>query len=110
MEKAEKSKRKAAGGPRTDRIRHVRRHDGGEFVVMRGRTRIAELTYDLSATTMAIDHTFVDPELRGAGIAQKLVDAAVAWAREHQRRIVPICPFVKTVFNRSPAKYADVRA
>ena len=93
-----------------DRIKHVRRRTGGEFVVMRGRTRIAELTYDLSATTMAIDHTFVDPELRGAGIAQKLVDAAVAWAREHQRRIVPICPFVKTVFNRSPAKYADVRA
>jgi len=93
-----------------DRIRHVRRNAGGEFVVVRGGTRIAELTYDLSATTLAIDHTFVDPELRGAGIAQKLVDAAVAWARKHQRRILPICPFVKTVFNRSPAKYADVRA
>ena len=104
-----KNQRKSLGRPHADRIRHQRRPDGGEFVMTRGRTRIAELTYDLSATTMAIDHTFVDPELRGAGIALKLVDAAVAWAREHQRRIVPICPFVKTVFNRTPAKYADVR-
>ena len=105
-----KNETKAVLRPHADRIRHVRGKTGGEFVITRGSTRIAELTYDLSATTMAIDHTFVDPELRGAGIAQKLVDAAVAWAREHQRRIVPICPFVKTVFNRSPAKYADVRA
>jgi uncharacterized protein len=109
MDKAETTKRKALVKSHSDLIRHVGRPDGGEFVVMRGQRRIAELTYDLSATTMAIDHTFVEPELRGAGIAQQLVDAAVAWAREHQRRIVPICPFVKTVFNRSPAKYADVR-
>jgi predicted GNAT family acetyltransferase len=98
------------GKPHADRIRHLRRDDGGAFVVMRDRRRVAELTYDLSATTMAIDHTFVEPALRGAGIAQQLLDDAVAWAREHQRRIVPICPFVKTVFSRSPAKYADVRA
>ena len=109
MEKAEKTARKALTSPHADRIRHVRGRDGGAFVVMRDRRRVAELTYDLSATTMAIDHTFVEPALRGAGLAQQLVDAAVVWARAHQRRIVPICPFVKTVFNRSPAKYADVR-
>ena len=95
---------------RSVRIEHRHHSSGGEFVVSRNRQRVAEMTYDLSPTTMAIDHTFVEPALRGQRIGEQLIDAAVAWARAHQRRIVPICPFVRAVFDRSPEKYGDIRA
>jgi len=54
-----------------------------------------------------IDHTAVDPSLRGTGAGQALVAAAVAWARDSSRRILPLCPFARSVFERTP-EYADV--
>jgi predicted GNAT family acetyltransferase len=41
-------------------------------------------------------------------VGGKLVAAAVAYAREHGVGILPLCPFAKSVFDRTP-EYADVR-
>ena len=45
--------------------------------------------------------------LKGTGAGAKLVAAAVAWARAEQRRIMPLCPFAKSVFDKTP-EFADV--
>ena len=80
----------------------------GIFFVHRGGKRIAELTYSLSADTVIADHTFVDPGFRGTAIAPSLVEALVGWARKEGKQVVPMCSYVREVFDRTP-QYADVR-
>lgn len=81
----------------------------GAFAIERDGHRLAAMTYTLANELVIIDHTEVDPSLRGTGAGARLVEAAVGWARAEHRRIMPLCPFAKSVFDRTPA-YADVLA
>ena len=50
--------------------------------------------------TVAFTHTLVPPELRGRGIAEKLVRSALAWAGEERLRVVPACSYVGAFIRR----------
>ena len=91
-----------------EEIRHTETGHRGVFFLERGGRRVAELTYSLSGDRALVDHTYVDPSLRGGTIAPSLVEAAVRWAREGNRKIVPLCSYVRSVFARTRA-YDDVR-
>jgi predicted GNAT family acetyltransferase len=94
----------------TPPILHVRAAHKGAFVMERDGKRLAEMTYTTAgAQRVIIDHTNVDDALRGTGAGRKLVEAAVLWARAENKRILPLCPFAKSVFDKTPA-YADVLA
>ena len=68
------------------------------------------MTYTVAgATRVIIDHTEVSDELRGTGTGARLVDAAVQWARGEKKAVIPLCPFAKSVFDKTPA-YKDVLA
>ena len=67
------------------------------------------MTYSASSTMVIIDHTEVDGALRGTGASGKLVRAAVEWARAEKVRILPLCPFARHVFDKTP-EYEDVLA
>jgi uncharacterized protein len=54
-----------------------------------------------------IDHTEVNPGNEGKGLGKKMVTKAVEYARENGIKIVPLCPFAKSVFDRVP-EYRDV--
>lgn len=56
---------------------------------------------------MIIDHTEVDETYEGKGLGRQLVKAGVEYAREHQLKILPSCPFAKKIFEITPA-FADV--
>ena len=58
---------------------------------------------------MILDHTDVDERLRGTGAGRKLVAAAVEWARAEHAHLMPLCPFARSVFDKTP-DYADVLA
>lgn len=81
-------------------IRHVAHGHRGAFVVERGDRRLAELAYTLAGEIAILEHTAVDSSLRGTGAGTRLVEAAVAWARGEGMRIVALCPFSKSVFDR----------
>ncbi|MCI2033075.1 MAG: N-acetyltransferase [Lactobacillus sp.] len=70
---------------------------------------LAEVTFpDIdNGDAYVIDHTFVDPSLRGQGIAAELVAAVVAKARAEHKLIEPLCPYAKHAFSVTP-EYADV--
>lgn len=69
---------------------------------------IAEITYkDKDANTIIADHTYVSDELRGQGIAGKLFDRLIEFAREENKKIVPLCSYVKVKMERS-AEYEDL--
>lgn len=49
-----------------------------------------------------IDHTEVSADFTGQGVGKKLVMAAVDYARENKIKILPLCPFAKSVFDKTP--------
>lgn len=59
--------------------------------------------------TIMIDHTYVSPKMRGQGIAKKLVDAVVKYAREEKLKIIPLCSYADRLMNASD-EYRDVLA
>jgi len=67
------------------------------------------LEFEIEHERSGHDHTDVDDRLRGTGMGRKLVHAAVEWARAEKRSLMPLCPFARSVFDRTPA-YADVLA
>lgn len=55
-----------------------------------------------------IDHTEVYPGFEGKGVGKLLLMEVVKFAREKQLKIMPLCPFAKSMFNKMP-EISDVR-
>ena len=73
----------------------------GSFYIEAGGERQAEMTFSMAGhDTMIIDHTEVGDALRGKGAGLKLVMAAVEHARQNGIKIIPLCPFAKSVFDK----------
>lgn len=84
---------------------------GAYHAEVAGHDERGELTYrkEAGGSVLVADHTFVPPELRGQGVAAKMVEALVADAREAGHRIRPLCSYVVTAFRRHP-EWQDLRA
>ena len=82
----------------------VHEHSGqrGAFVIQRDGRLLAQMTYSAGGVIAIIDHTDVDGALRGTGAGARLVRAAVDWARAEKMQILPLCPFAKSVFDKTP--------
>lgn len=80
----------------------------GAFFIEELGERQAMMTYTMAGPQrMIIDHTEVSDALRGKSAGKQLVAAAVEHARAHQLKIIPLCPFAKSVFDKTPA-FQDV--
>lgn len=44
---------------------------------------------------ITIDHTYVSEKLRGQGIAALLLEKVVEYARQKNKKIIPICSYAK---------------
>jgi predicted GNAT family acetyltransferase len=85
-------------------IRHEESGGRGAFFVEREGERVAELTYSRAGEhRVIIDHTEVHPELRRLGIARRLLDAAVAWARATGTRVMATCSYAEAQFEKDPS-------
>ena len=81
-------------------VKHKHEGSRGEFYIEDNGSHIAELTYVMSdESTMVASHTGTHPKMRGQGIAMKLVEAAVKYAREKDLKISPMCSYVAWAFN-----------
>ncbi len=80
----------------------------GAFFIQEQGERQAEMTYTMAGPQrMIIDHTEVSDALRGKSAGKQLVAAAVEYARANQLKIIPLCPFAKAVFDKTPS-FQDV--
>jgi hypothetical protein len=80
----------------------------GTFTGWDAGRRAAEMTYSRTNPSLIIvSHTEVLDAFEGQGVGKQLVALAVAWAREHGQKIMPLCPFTRRMFERTP-EYADV--
>ena len=75
--------------------------DDERFVLESDGKRLGYLSYSLTKAQLTIDYVFVDPSLRGTGTGNRLVDAAVAWARETGRSVDATCSVARRVLATS---------
>ncbi|CAN5372889.1 GNAT family N-acetyltransferase [soil metagenome] len=91
-------------------IKHEEHKKKGVFYIDEDGERLAELEYfDSAPGEITIHHTGVNEKLRGQKVGDKLVAAAVSFAREKGLKIVPICPFTQKVIDRTP-EFQDILA
>ncbi|QEC66204.1 N-acetyltransferase [Panacibacter ginsenosidivorans] len=80
----------------------------GMFYVGDSENPQAAMVYRRDAKdNIIIEHTEVGDELRGKNAGFQLVRTAVEYARVHNIKILPLCPFAKSVFAKKP-EFADV--
>jgi predicted GNAT family acetyltransferase len=89
-------------------IQRIEHGSKGAFIIKENNERLAEMTYSKAGDSLIIiDHTEVSDALRGKGAGKQLVTAAVDYARANQLKILPLCPFAKAVFDKTP-EFSDV--
>jgi predicted GNAT family acetyltransferase len=72
-----------------------------EFVLRVDGKRLGSLEFTRpDAKTLRIEYVDVALELRGTGLGRQLVQAAVAWAKETDQQVVPICSYARMVIQR----------
>ncbi|HEY0651780.1 MAG TPA: GNAT family N-acetyltransferase [Chryseosolibacter sp.] len=82
-------------------IKHDQTDSKGVFFIGEKNKPLAEMTYSKAgAETIIIDHTQVSDELKGKGAGKQLVTAAVDYARQNGIKIIPLCPFARSVFEK----------
>ena len=85
-------------------IEHAEDEGRGAFFVQKQGVRLAEMTYSrVDPKLVIIDHTEVKQALQGLGVARKLLDYAVNWARTTGTKIIATCPYAKAQFEKDPS-------
>jgi len=73
----------------------------GQFEIeMENQT--AFLQYRRTPDHISLVHTEVPEALRGRGLGNQLVHAALDYAHFNQNKVVPVCPFVKAYLKKHP--------
>ncbi|PHQ30327.1 MAG: GNAT family N-acetyltransferase [Leeuwenhoekiella sp.] len=91
------------------RVEHEQNERKGRFVIYEDAVFAGEMTYTWAGTgKFIIDHTGIEEGFNGKGFGKKLLEQAVAFAREQEVKILPLCPFAKAQFDKDK-NLADVR-
>lgn len=74
-----------------------------------GHTAVADyiLTKD---NRIVLTHTEVPKSMEGQGIGSKLAKTAFAYAKEHELKVMPLCPFMASFVRRHHDEYAGMLA
>ncbi len=89
-------------------IKHADDGKKGRFYIELGGQTEGEMTYVWAGPhKFIIDHTEVSEKLKGQNAGRQLLAKAVAFAREKQVKIKPLCPFANAMFQKTP-DYSDV--
>lgn len=80
---------------------------GAFYIEVEGKKEATMTFVFADEDKIIIDHTEVNPGNEGKGFGKKMVTKAVEFARDKRIKIVPLCTFAKSVFNKTP-EFRDV--
>lgn len=86
----------------TEIVRKEHSPQKGAWLIERDGEILAGLYYTTAGSRIILDHTEVSDALRGKGAGKQLVEAAAQWARGANAKLMPLCPFAKSVFDKNP--------
>ena len=82
----------------------------GSFFIEQDGKQVAELDFRVEENILDAYHTGVRPELEGQGIAGRLFDEMVSYAREQGYKVKPSCAYIHAKFKRNPDGFNDLWA
>ena len=83
-------------------IKQIYNDTKGAFEVYVDGKKVGEMTYSWSGDDkFIIDHTEVEPEYNGQGLAKQLVIAGVEYARTNNKKIIPLCTYAKATIAKN---------
>lgn len=89
-------------------IKHQNFENKGSFYIEDESDKKGEMSYSKAGDKLIIiDHTEVTEELRGQGAGKQMLMMAVEFARKNSLKILPLCPYAKSVFDKDDS-IADV--
>jgi predicted GNAT family acetyltransferase len=90
-------------------VNHTIKHGRNRFYIGESEDQIlAEVVfYPINDSVINLEHTFVSPDIREKGLARKMVDTVVQYAREQGMKVLPTCPYAKKVMT-SDSQYQDI--
>jgi predicted GNAT family acetyltransferase len=68
---------------------------------------LSKLDYIQDGKNFVIAHVGVYPELRNQGIAGKIVQTGLEYARKNSLRVIPMCSYAAAYIRRNP-QYAEL--
>lgn len=84
-------------------ITQVKGSERGYFKAEENDIEAGRMTYvHAGPQKIIIDHTEVSPDFAGQGVGKSMVMEAVDYARRNNIKILPLCPFAKSVFSKMP--------
>ena len=69
--------------------------------------KLCKLDYIQDGKNFVITHVGVHPDLRGQGVAGKIVEAGLEHAKANTLRVVPMCSYAAAYIRRHP-EYAEL--
>ena len=69
--------------------------------------KLSKLDYIEDGKNFVITHVGVQPELRGQGVAGRIVQVGLEYARARSLRVVPMCSYAAAYIRRHP-EYAEL--
>lgn len=63
--------------------------------------KLSKLDYIQDGKNFVITHVGVDPEHRGQGVAAKIVEAGLGYARQNSLRVIPMCSYAAAYIRRN---------
>lgn len=69
--------------------------------------KLSKLDYIQDGKNFVITHVGVHPELRGQGVAGRIVEVGLEYAKQNTLRVVPMCSYAAAYIRRHP-EYAEL--
>ncbi len=88
---------------------HIKKGDRRFYIDNEQGEIVAYLEFGFEdSKTLIANSTFVDPSLRGQGVAKELLDVFARFARDNGYKVRPLCSYVVKAFEVSDA-YDDIK-
>jgi predicted GNAT family acetyltransferase len=83
----------------------------GRFVAREGHDEMGEMTYSLAnnGELLIVDHTGVKDKYKGKGVGKELFEKMVEIVREEGKKVIPLCPFTRSMFEKNKDKWDVLR-
>jgi predicted GNAT family acetyltransferase len=64
--------------------------------------QLSKLDYIEDGDTIVMTHVGVHPEHRGGGVAGRITQVAMEYAKQRNLRVIPMCSYVASYIRRNP--------